>query len=96
MKQTELLQKRNSELKKKVNDLNFQIAFDKEMNEKGYERAKNLITDLEHIKIEWQEALADLHDKQQEYRQLLADLRTMGKEVKNGGRKRPWHRQLLK
>lgn len=94
MKQRKLLQKRNNELKKKINDLNFQIAFDKEVKEKGYERAKNLITELEQIKKEWQAALTDLHSKQQEYRQLLADLQAMGKEVKNSGRKRPW--QILK
>lgn len=96
MKRTEALQKRNNELKKQVDDLNFQISFDKEMNEKGYERARTLITDLETIKKEWQAALADLRGKQQEYQQLLADLRTMRKEVNSSSRKRPWYRRIFK
>lgn len=73
-KQIENIRKRNMELNKQIDDLNYMLEYHKQLNSESYQTAKELIADLEKIREEWLEALQRLHDKEIEYQSLIADI----------------------
>ena len=76
-KQMDLIRQRNSELASKLDDLKIQAEFDKEINTENYQCVKDLVSDLEKIKIEWTKALDDLHKQQARYSYILSDLQNL-------------------
>ena len=58
--QNELLKQRNE-------DLQNELDFEKEIPKEGYEKAKNLIIDLEQYKVEYEKSIADLKESKESY-----------------------------
>lgn len=73
-KQIENIRKRNMELNKQIDDLNYMLEHHKQLNTESYKTAKELIADLENIRKEWLETLQRLHEKEIEYQSLIADI----------------------
>jgi chromosome segregation ATPase len=94
-KQVEAIRKRNSELTKQLEDIRFELEFNSQLNTKGYQRAKDLIEELEQIKQDWTLALEDLNDKREKYSILIADLQKIKKIMTNMGFKIPWHKKII-
>lgn len=94
-KQIELIRKRNSDLNKKLDDMQFQLQYNKELNQGSYQKAKDLIVELNSIKTEWQSALNELYEKQEKYQELINDLREMRDEMIRNGFKRPWYKRIF-
>ena len=77
-KQIENVRKRNIELNKQIDDLNYMLEYNKKLNTESYQTVNELIDDLENIREEWLETLQRLHDKESEYQGLISNM----KEVK--------------
>ena len=93
-KQIEIIRKRNTELSKQLDDVKFQLEFNSQLNSEGYQRARDLIVDLEKIKQEWLIALDDLNDKREKYSYLISDLQEMKTIMVNMGFKIPWYKKI--
>lgn len=76
-KQIDLIRKRNIELSQQIEDLQLHL----DLNSKGYETAKDLITELENIKDKWLETLDRLYDKETEYDKLLSDMKEVNRNL---------------
>lgn len=94
-KQIDAIRKRNAELNKQLDDMRFKLEFDKQLNSNGYQRAKELIEDLEKIKKDWLSALDDLNEKRTKYSLLITDLKTMKSIMKNMGVKIPLYKKII-
>ncbi len=92
-KQMDLIRKRNSMLNDEIDELKYKIALDKKLNSDGYEYVKDLISDLEKIKLEWMDTLVDLRSKQSEYSFLIDDLKIIKKIFADFGFKVPWYKK---
>lgn len=95
-KQLELTRKRNFELNKIIDSLKSQMESNSKSKDQGYAHAKALITELEIIKSEWLETLHDLHAKQDEYQQLLAQLYTIRNTLHTGSLAVPWYCRIFR
>ena len=89
------LSKRLEELSKQLDDMRFKLEFDSQLNKKGYQRAKDLIDDLEKIKQEWIAVLDDLNDKREEYSCLISDVKKMKNIMIDMGFNIPWHKKII-
>ena len=94
-KQVEAIRKRNAELTKQLENARFELEFNSQLNMKGYQHAKDLISELEQIKQEWTLALDDLNDKREKYSLLIADLQEIKKIMINRGFKIPWYKKII-
>ena len=94
-KQIEAIRKRNAELTKQLEDARFKLEFNSQLNMKGYQRAEDLIDELEKIKQDWTSALDDLNDKREKYSLLIADLQEIKKIMTNMGFKIPWYKKII-
>ena len=94
-KQMETIRKRNAELTQKLKDAEFKLEFNSQLNMKGYQRAKDLIGELEQIKQDWIIALNDLNEKSEEYSNLISYLQEIKKIMINMGFKIPWYKKLI-
>lgn len=95
LKQVDVVRKRNAELTKQLDDMRFKLEFDSQLNMQGYQRAKDLINDLEKIKHNWINALDDLNDKRAKYDCLINELQEMKKAMVSIGFKIPWYRKII-
>lgn len=93
-KQIDLIRKRNIELSKQINDMKFKLEFDSQLNMEGYKRAKDLISDLEHIKSEWIEIIEDLRKKDIEYSYLISELKQIKNIMTDMGFKIPVYKKI--
>jgi chromosome segregation ATPase len=71
----ELLRKRNTELSTQLDDLKFQLEYQKVLQGGSTKRAKDLIVELENIKTEWEKSLSEIDDYKSQYEELIAELR---------------------
>lgn len=94
-KQIETIRKRNVELTQRLKDAEFKLEFNSQLNMEGYQRAKDLICELEKIKEDWTMALNDLNDKREKYSNLISDLQEMKKIMISMGFKIPWYKKLF-
>lgn len=75
MKQSvDKLKDRNKKLQQQLNDIKFQLEFDKNYNSESLKKAEDLISDLEQIKSKWLEIIEELEEKSNEYDRLNKDL----------------------
>lgn len=95
VKQIEKIRKRNAELSKQLDDMRFKLEFDSQLNMNGYQRAKDLIDDLERIKNDWIVSLDDLNDKRIKYSYLITDLQEIKNIMVNMGFKIPWYKKII-
>lgn len=95
VKQVDMIRKRNAELTKQLDNLKFQLEFNSQLNMKGYQSAKDLISDLEQIKHDWMLALDDLNDKRMKYSELISDLQKIKNIMVDNGFKIPWYRKVM-
>jgi hypothetical protein len=89
------LSKRLEELSKQLDDMRFKLEFDSQLNKEGYQRARNLIDDLEKIKQEWLVALDDLNEKREKYSCLISDVEKMKKIMIGMGFNIPWYKKII-
>lgn len=94
-KQMETIRKRNAELTERLKDAEFKLEFNSQLNMEGYQRAKDLICELEKIKEDWTMALNDLNDKREKYSNLISDLQEIKKIMVNMGFKIPWYKKII-
>lgn len=94
-KQADIIRKRNAELSQQLDELRFKLEFDSQLNKEGYQRAKDLINDLEHIKQEWIFALDDLNDKREKYSDLISDLQNIKHIMVDMGFKIPLYKKII-
>lgn len=90
-----LIRKRNAELTEQLERMRFELEFNSQLNMNGYQRAKDLISELEQVKQDWTFALDDLNDKREQYSLLIADLQEIKKVMINRGFKIPWYRKII-
>jgi len=90
-----MIRKRNVELTKQLEDIRFELEFKSQLNMNGYQRAEDLINDLEKIKQDWTLALDDLNDKRTKYSNLIADLQIVKNIMANRGFKIPWYKKMI-
>ena len=77
----ELLRKRNTELSTQLEDLKFQLEYQKVLQGGSTKRAKDLIVELENIKKEWGKSIAEIDDYKAQYEELIAELRDIKKSL---------------
>lgn len=94
MKSLELARKNNARLTEQLDEAKLDLALHKLADAEGYKRAKDLITDLERIKKEWEEALCKIREKQDEYQMLVDDLKKVRKRMKGNSKKQ--HRWIFR
>lgn len=94
-KQMDIIRKKNAELSKQLDDMRFKLEFDSQLNSEGYQRAKDLINDLEKIKQEWLLTLDDLNDKREKYSYLISDLQKIKNIMVGMGFKIPWYKKII-
>lgn len=94
-KQIDLIRKRNAELLSQVEDLKFKIDFDTQLNMEGYKQAKDLINDLEKIKLEWLDNLEQIKEYRIQYSLFLDDLKNIKNIMLNMGFKIPIHKKII-
>lgn len=93
-KRLELVRKHNSELTKQVEDLRFQLDYKTQLNSESYDKAKQLICELEAIKDEWIKCLAEVEKQREKYDKLISELKDMKKMMKKMGPKIPLYRKF--
>lgn len=81
-KQADIIRKRNAKLTKQLEEVNTGLELDRFINGESYQRAKNLITDMELIKKKWITALDNLYEKQAEYDRLIGEVKDLRKRMK--------------
>lgn len=94
-KQLDIVRKRNSELSKQIDDLKFKLEFDKQLNREGYQNAKDLIADLEIIKMDWLKVVKELQNYKVQYSILIDDLKQIKTIMINMGFKVPLHKKII-
>jgi hypothetical protein len=83
-KKLERQHRRNLELEQQLSELKTELTKEQLDREGGFARAKDLIQELESIKTDWLESLAELKRLQESYRILIHD-------IKKGKRKEHLH-----
>ena len=71
------LTEENGQLKKEIEDLKDKLAFEETKPKKGYEKAKELILELEKDKNEYENLIIELKNKKRECEQLFIELKKM-------------------
>ena len=94
-KQIEAIRKRNAELTEQLDNARFELEHNSQLNMNGYQRAKDLIGELEAIKQEWIIALEDLNKRKEKYTLLIADLQEIKKIMTKMGFKIPWYKKII-
>ena len=94
-KKIETIRRRNADLNKQLEEMKFKIDFDSSLNMKGYEHAKELISELEPIKLKWNKELIELENKKNEYCNLIDDLNKIKKTMYDIGFKVPWYKKIF-
>lgn len=67
----------NNQLKKEIEDLKDKLSFEEAKPKKGYEKAKELILELEKDKNEYENLIIELKNKKNECKQLFVELKEM-------------------
>lgn len=90
-KKTEFVRKRNAELLQELNDLKQRFEMD------SFERKKIevLSKELERIKEEWSAINKELVKRNQQYTELISDLRGMKSIMLKMSFGLPWHKRLV-
>lgn len=94
-KQMDIVRKKNAELSKQLDDIKFQLEFNSQLNMNGYNKAKDLIVELESIKQDWLKSLNDLNNQKEKYSDLVNDLHEIKKIMISRKFKIPWYRKLI-
>lgn len=94
-KQIDLIRKKNAELSKQLDDLRFKLESNTQLNIDGYNKAKDLIVELEEIKQSWLESIEDLNNQREKYSILINDLQKIKNIMVNRGFKIPWYRKII-
>ena len=94
-RQIDTVRKRNAELSKELDDLKFKLDYNSQLNMNGYQRAKDLIGELEKIKQDWLSVLIDLENKKNQYDELIKDLQKIKSIMTSMGFKIPWYKRLI-
>lgn len=74
-KQIELLRKRNAQLASSLDEAQFKIEYEQKLNSGSTKRAKDLISELENIKSEWNKCLSEIEDYKIQYEELITELK---------------------
>ena len=82
-KKLALMRKRNDELSKRVNELIGQLESANATKENYTEYSK----ELEKIKLEFDSAIKDIHQKQEEYTTLITQTKELKRKIYNSGSK---------
>lgn len=93
-KKIDLMKKRNKSLTEQVETLQFELDYNTSLNNEGFQRAKDLIVELEQLKARWEESIAELDKCRDEYESLIFELREMKKIMKKAGFKIPWYKKI--
>lgn len=80
-RQIEVARKRNIDLQKRIEDLTVKLDLAKELNTAGYDKAKEMITDLDTIHQAWVQELNSLKKEREECALLISDIRKMRDEL---------------
>lgn len=94
-KQIDIIRKRNVDLSQKLEDLQFKLDYQSQLNTGSYQTAKELITELINIKDEWNKSLKILQDRDAEYQRLINDLKKLRKIMISNGIKIPWYKRIF-
>lgn len=94
-KQIDLIRKRNSDLSKQFNDLKFKLELDSKLNIDSYKIAKDLINDLEKIKLDWNKSLDEIQNYKIQYAILINELKEIKKTLNSMGFKLPHHKRIV-
>lgn len=90
-KKLEILRKRNDELETELEKAKCDLSEYKYNTENSYAKAKELIANLETIKKEWEESLAEIRKLKQQYEWLIHDTKLLhAKEARS-----KWFSQIL-
>lgn len=95
-KKYQLLKKRNIELNKKLDETKFQLEFIKQRNSNGYKRAKELIAELEAVKVEWEQSLSEVNEVRDKYKKLVDDVMVMKLTMKKIMKKESLMKRFIK
>lgn len=71
----ELLRKRNLDLSAELDELRFELEYEKKLKSGSMKKAKDLIDELESIKIRWNKSLDEIEQYKMQYEQLISELR---------------------
>lgn len=90
-KKLEILRRRNDELEKEVEDAKKELSEYKLSTEGSYEKAKQLIADLEIIKRDWNQSLTEIQELKKQYEWLIHDTKLLhAKEARSA-----WFSKIL-
>lgn len=95
VKQLETIRKHNLELTHQLEEAKFELEYNSKLNAEGYERAKDLIDDLERIKKEWLFSIEELKHQKDKYTDLINDLCEIKKIMTDVGFKIPWYKKII-
>lgn len=93
-KQMDIIRKRNTDLSKRLEELQFKLDYQNQLNTGSYKTAKELITELNTIKDEWSRSLKILQKRDAEYQRLIEDLKNLRKIMISNGIKMPWYKRI--
>lgn len=82
MRKEEITRKRNLELSKELDEVRFQLAMQKDLNSESMKRAKELITELEAIKLTWLKSLKEVDEQKEQYKRLINELKDLRNNIK--------------
>ncbi len=82
MRKKEITRQRNLELSKELEDVKFQLAMQKELNSESAKKAKELIAELEAIKLTWLKSLKELNNQREQYRDLIIEVKDLRNNLK--------------
>lgn len=95
VKQLESIRKHNLELVHQLDEAKFELEYNSKLNAEGYQRAKDLINDLEKIKKEWLISIEELKHQRDKYADLIHDLYEIKKIMVDVGFKIPWYKKII-
>lgn len=73
-KRTELLERRNESLVRQLDNAKLALKKEKDLNSESAKRANKLINDLEEIKENFENSLAEIQEQEQEYKELIDEM----------------------
>lgn len=82
MRKKEITRQRNLELSKELEDIKFQLAVQKELNSESTKKAKELIVELEMIKLAWLKSLKEVEKQKEQYRDLIDEVKDLRNNLK--------------
>ena len=82
MRKEEITRKRNLELSKELDEIRFQLAMQKDLNSESMKKAKELITELEAIKLTWLKSLKEVENQREQYRDLINEVKDLRNNLK--------------